>query len=62
MRDVAEIRSEMTHVRSLLDSSNGTIGRLRKDSALVHAVHRDFAAFDSLLTDLKKHPFRYIAF
>lgn len=62
MRDVADIRLELGRVRSLLDSPDGTIGRLRTDSALVRAIHRDFAAFDSLFADLKKHPFRYIAF
>jgi ABC-type transporter Mla subunit MlaD len=62
MRDIADARSELNRVRSLLDSPDGTIGRLRTDPALVRAVHRDFAAFDSLFADLKKHPFRYIAF
>jgi hypothetical protein len=61
-RDVADIRLELGRVRSLLNNPDGTIGRLRTDSALVRAVHRDFAAFDSLFTDLKKHPLRYIAF
>ncbi len=62
MRDVTDIRSELDRVRSLLDREDGTIGRFRKDSALVRAVHRDFAALDSLFADLKKHPLRYIAF
>ncbi len=62
MRDVADIRTELDQVRSLLGRQDGTIGRLRTDSALVGAVHRDFAALDSLFADLKKHPLRYIAF
>lgn len=62
MRDVADIRSELDRVRTLLDSPDGTVGRFRTDSALVRAVHRDFAALDSLFADLKKHPLRYIAF
>jgi len=62
MRDVADIRTELDRVRSLLGRQDGTIGRLRTDSALVRAVHRDFAALDSLFADLKKHPLRYIAF
>lgn len=62
MRDVADIRLELDRVRTLLNRQDGTIGRLRTDSALVHAVHRDFAALDSLFADLKKHPLRYIAF
>jgi phospholipid/cholesterol/gamma-HCH transport system substrate-binding protein len=62
MRDVADVRTELERVRSLLGRQDGTIGRLRTDSALVRAVHRDFAALDSLFADLKKHPLRYIAF
>jgi ABC-type transporter Mla subunit MlaD len=62
MRDVADIRTQLDLVRSLLDRQDGTIGRLRTDSALVRAVHRDFAALDSLFADIKKHPLRYIAF
>ena len=62
MRDVADIRMELDRVRSLLGRQDGTVGRLRTDSALVRAVHRDFAALDSLFADLKKHPLRYIAF
>jgi hypothetical protein len=62
MRDVADIRSELDRVRTLLDSPDGTVGRFRTDSALVRAVHRDFAALDSLFADLKKHPLRYVAF
>ena len=62
MRDVTDIRAELNRVRSLLDRQDGTIGRLRTESALVRAVHRDFAALDSLFADLKKHPLRYIAF
>ena len=61
-RDVAEIRSELQTVRTLLNRQDGTIGRLRTDSALVRAVHRDFAALDSLFSDIKKHPLRYLAF
>lgn len=62
MRDVADIRTELGRVRALLGRQDGTVGRLRTDSALVRAVHRDFAALDSLFADLKKHPLRYIAF
>jgi hypothetical protein len=35
---------------------------LHTDSAIVLNVHRDLAALDSLVADVKKHPLRYIAF
>lgn len=62
MRDVKDIRDELQRVQVLASSPDGTIGRLRTDSALTHALHRDFAALDSLFADIKKHPLRYIAF
>jgi len=61
-REVAHIRDELATVRKLADSPDGTIGRLRTDSAITRAVHRDVAALDSLLADIKKHPLRYITF
>ena len=45
-----------------IDSPNGTIGRLRGDSALIQNIHRDYAALDSLIADMKKHPLRYSPF
>jgi hypothetical protein len=46
----------------LASSPDGTVGRLRTDSALTQAVHADLASLDSLMADIKKHPLRYIAF
>lgn len=61
-REIGRIRDELREVQRLAESPNGTIGRLRADSAIVLNVHRDLAAFDSLVADVKKHPLRYIAF
>jgi len=60
--EIVRIRSELADVQRLAESPDGTIGRLRSDSALVHGVHRDMLLLDSLFADMKKHPFRYIAF
>jgi hypothetical protein len=59
---IAALRAELSEVQRLASSPNGTIGRLRTDSAIVRALHRDLAALDSLLADMKKHPLRYNPF
>jgi phospholipid/cholesterol/gamma-HCH transport system substrate-binding protein len=61
-REIGRIRDELRDVQRLAESPNGTIGRLHTDSAIVLNVHRDLAALDSLVADVKKHPLRYIAF
>jgi hypothetical protein len=61
-REIGRIRDELREVQRLAESPNGTIGRLRTDSAIVLNVQRDLAAVDSLFADVKKHPLRYIAF
>jgi hypothetical protein len=62
MRSVGAVRNELQRVAAEAASPDGTIGRIRTDSALTASIHRDLAALDSLLTDIKKHPLRYIAF
>jgi phospholipid/cholesterol/gamma-HCH transport system substrate-binding protein len=61
-QQMVSIRSELAEVQRLAASPDGTIGRLRTDSAIVHGVHRDMMLLDSLFADMKKHPFRYLAF
>jgi len=60
--EVGRIRDELRDIERRAESQDGTIGRMRSDSAIVRNVQRDRAAFDSLFVDLKKHPLRYIAF
>jgi len=62
IRDVSQLRLQMVELNRLANSPTGTIGRLRADSAIAVAIRHDLAALDSLMTDLKKHPLRYIAF
>lgn len=62
MIQLGQIRSALADAQRLAESPNGTIGRARTDSVIVRNVHRDLAAVDSLIADMKKHPLRYIAF
>ena len=60
--EIGRVRAELAEVQRLASSPNGTIGRARTDSIIIRNVHRDLAAVDSLIADVKKHPLRYIAF
>jgi len=62
LRDIGQLRTEMERLQVLAASPDGTIGRLRSDSAITRGIHRDLLALDSLFADVKKHPFRYLAF
>lgn len=60
--EIRNARVELAEVRRLASSPNGTIGRFRTDSIIIRNIHRDLAAVDSLIADVKKHPLRYVAF
>jgi hypothetical protein len=62
LRDVQRARDELAKVQALADSGVGTVGRFRTDSAITLAIARNRIALDSLMSDMKRHPFRYIAF
>jgi ABC-type transporter Mla subunit MlaD len=59
---IKTIRTELGDVAKLAAETQGTVGRVRGDSAIIRGVHRGMAGMDSLMADMKKHPFRYIAF
>ncbi len=61
-RDLQRIRAELVAVGQLANSPQGTVGRLRADSAITVGVRRSLASIDSLFADMKKRPLRYIAF
>ena len=61
-REIANVRLELAATSRLAASPDGTIGRLRADSAITIAMQHDLASLDSLMADIKKHPLRYIAF
>lgn len=62
IRDIGQLRLQLVELNRLASSPTGTIGRFHADSAIAVAIRHDLAALDSLMTDLKKHPLRYIAF
>jgi phospholipid/cholesterol/gamma-HCH transport system substrate-binding protein len=62
VQSVSAVRNELQRLATQAASPDGTIGRIRTDSALTAGVHRDLASLDSLIADIKKHPLRYIAF
>ena len=61
MREVAKTRAEVDSLR-LLFSRPGAVSRLRTDSALKREMGQARIQLDSLMTDLKKHPTKYISF
>jgi len=61
-REVTAIRDDIANLERLAADPSGSVGRFRSDSAITRGIRRDRAALDSLLTDMKKHPFRYVAF
>ena len=60
--DVKRARDDLARILELASSPDGTVGRLRADSAITMAIRRDRAALDSLMRDMKRRPLRYIAF
>ena len=62
IREVAEIRQELTVVRTLLDEPRGTAGRVLRDSAVTSALGDAQREMSLLTADIKKNPFRYNPF
>ena len=59
---VQDTRNEIAIVRALLAEPRGTAGRILGDSAVFQEVSRFERELDALFADLRKNPFRYIAF
>lgn len=62
---VGQIDSTVAQLNSLVQSANsteGTVGMLLNDKELYLSLSQTVASADSLLTDLKKHPKRYVHF
>lgn len=62
LREIADVRQELSTLRTLAASSDGTLGRMRQDSAVQNAIAEAYRQMDLLFADVKKHPFRYLAF
>lgn len=62
VREVTRIRDDISELQRMAADTNGSLGRFRADSAITRAMHRDMAALDSLIADMKKHPLRYNPF
>ena len=59
---ITKLRGEIADIRRRAASPDGSLGRFRSDTAIARALHRDLAALDSLMADMKKHPLRYNPF
>ena len=60
--EVTGLMSEMDSVSAKMFDPLGSIVRSHSDSALGRALIRNRALLDSLVKDVKSHPFRYISF
>ena len=61
-RTLASVRDEVARLRSRMEETNGTLGRFAADSAIQHALASAQSELTLLMEDLRKRPFRYIAF
>jgi hypothetical protein len=62
LAEVADIRNELSIVRSTIDKGQGTAGRVLRDSAVTNALADAEREMSLLFADITKHPFRYILF
>jgi hypothetical protein len=54
--------AEVDTLRALVSNPVGAIAGSASDSALTQQLARTHTLLDSLIKDVKKHPFRYISF
>lgn len=54
------LRAQLDAAAAVLDRTDGFIGRFRQDSALIRAVHAARASLDSLMTEVRQNPLRFI--
>ena len=62
---MAQVNQTLSNVQELtakLNSKDGTLGLLMNDDRLYFDLHNTVHSADSLLTDLKAHPKRYVHF
>lgn len=64
-KTIAKVDSAVGHINDILavvKSDTGTLGKLINDSTLYANINTTIVSADSLLTDLKAHPKRYVHF
>ena len=62
LRTVADLRDELSIVQGLLNAPTGSIGRFAQDSIIAVQTAERARLMADLMTDIKRRPFRYIAF
>lgn len=61
-KELSRTHDELVTLRRIVGAPQSSISRVRGDSAILRAIHRDLTAIDSIRSDMKKHPLRYIPF
>ena len=62
MRVVADVRDELSITSALLNARSGTLGRVAQDSIIAVQMTEMSKQMTELFADIKRRPFRYIAF
>lgn len=55
-----QLQQSLAELEAVMRAEGGTVDRLLRDSALVHAIAAARAELDSLIADAKRRPFRYV--
>lgn len=62
---LANVNNTISNVNQMMDeiqNPNGTLGKMMKDPSLYNSLNHTVQSADSLVTDLKAHPKRYVHF
>ena len=59
---IAQLQTTLNTLHTQLNSTDGTVGALLNDKGLYDNINRTVQSADSLMTDLKAHPKRYVHF
>jgi ABC-type transporter Mla subunit MlaD len=62
LRTVADVRDELSIASALLNANAGTLGRFSQDSIIAVQMTEMSKQMTELFADIKRRPFRYIAF
>jgi hypothetical protein len=59
---VADIQSELSIVRAMLQDARGTAGRVKHDGAIVEALMEAERGMGAIMADIRRRPLRYLNF